>query len=103
MMYKLSGKNIDLEMVFATEEEAKAQMKKWESDDKEDGIYSDNEYYITEIGEIISVEEAENIVVNDEVWSAKFEKWLAENGKQPEEWDYSDLGDFFRENGYTTK
>lgn len=52
MMYKLSGKSIDLELVFATEEEAKAQMKKWEANDKEDGIYSDNEYYITEIDDL---------------------------------------------------
>lgn len=56
MMYKLSGKSIDLELVFATEEEAKAQMKKWEADDKEDGIYSDDEYYITEINDLTGKE-----------------------------------------------
>lgn len=51
----------------------------------------------------LSAEDAEYLAINDETWSQKFIAWLAENDKQPEEWDYEDLGNFFRENGCTTE
>lgn len=51
---------------------------------------------------IITANEAENLVATNDEWNQKFVKWLAENDKQPHEWDADDLGEFFRENGFET-
>ena len=97
-MFILSGKFIDLELVFETEKAAEEQLKKWEAEDIEEfgGSPDNDEYYISEL----TAKDAENLVIYNNYWNEKFSAWLAENGKQPHEWDYSDLGDFFREKGH---
>lgn len=35
-------------------------------------------------------------------WDERFCGWLADRGQGPAEWDYQDLGEFFREYGYDT-
>lgn len=48
--YKLWGKYIDLELVFDSEEEAKAKMQEWLESDKQEFVESnENDYSIDEI------------------------------------------------------
>ena len=50
----------------------------------------------------LTVNEAEKLVVEGNEREA-FEAFLAENGKEPHEWDYDDLGEFFRAKGIETE
>lgn len=46
----------------------------------------------------ITVEEAEMLVVEGAERDS-FESFLVKNGKEPHEWDYDDLAEFFRFKG----